>query len=35
MLKNIAERTYMVSVTAIGVDAVGILIAAAALVRTR
>jgi 3-deoxy-D-arabino-heptulosonate 7-phosphate (DAHP) synthase len=33
--KNIAERSYMVSVTAIGVGAVGILIAAAALVRTR
>jgi hypothetical protein len=33
--KNIAARSYMVSVTAIDVGAVEILIAAAALVRTR
>jgi hypothetical protein len=33
--KNIAARSYMVSVTAIGVGAVELLIAAAALVRTR
>jgi len=33
--KNIAERSDMVSVTGIDVDAVGILITAAALVRTR
>ena len=33
--KNIAERSYMVAVTAIGVGAAGILIAASALVRTR
>ena len=33
--KNIAARSYMVSVTAIGVGTVELLIAAAALVRTR
>jgi hypothetical protein len=34
-VKDIADRSYMLAVTAIGVGAAGILIAAAALVRTR
>ncbi len=34
-VKDIADRAYMLAVTAIGVGAAGILIAAAALVRTR
>jgi hypothetical protein len=34
-VKNAADRSYMVAITAIGVGAAGILIAAAALVRTR
>jgi hypothetical protein len=34
-VKNVADRSYMLAVTAIGVGAAGILIAAAALVRTR
>ncbi|MGH9974339.1 MAG: hypothetical protein ACRD8Z_00670 [Nitrososphaeraceae archaeon] len=34
-VKEIAERAYMLAITAIGVGAAGILIAAAALVRTR
>jgi hypothetical protein len=34
-VKDIADRSYMLAITAIGVGAAGILIAAAALVRTR
>ena len=34
-VKDIADRSYMLAITAIGVGAAGILIAAGALVRTR
>ena len=34
-VKDIADRSYMLAITAFGVGAAGILIAAAALVRTR
>ncbi|MGH9926281.1 MAG: hypothetical protein ACRD5B_12980 [Nitrososphaeraceae archaeon] len=34
-VKDIAERSYMIAITAIGIGAAGILIAVAALVRTR